>query len=592
MNDITSNILLPPGTVLGGNYQIIRLIGKGGMGAVYMAYDTSLDLKVAIKVISSVVGHILETSEYESALKRFQAEARIVAQIDHPNVIRIYGFKQDTIEYDGQPCTVDYLVMELMAERTLRDTMDESGFETEEEVKSWITKFIIPVLEGLEKVHKSGIVHRDIKPENIFMKENSAKLADFGLSMGSDFPSVTGSMIEVLGTLAYMAPEQYSNFSLARESADIFAVGRILFEAVEGKITEKITPFKQVQLTVTATSEYYKSLNTVIMAATAENPTERIGSVRELRERLRDIRECPYNVSPELKESIEPRRESIEPRWHAQALRVFLIIVVLGLGVLTYKLYVDSKSIVVPEPQQNLEIQRSTSNQPKYGVLPKGQQESIHGLDNSMLRLVPSVKLELNRQNPFGEKQISLNAFYLSESPVTNEQFVAFLNSNIDKLTYTDSDVLLDDHLVVKLSEKIRGYKPIIFDGNRFLVQQPMHTSCAVLMVTGYGAEAYAHYYGYRLIKAREWFALMTSNKVEAEKRLPLPTPVINYPQENFGIRGINQIAEWGKSKEGDFTILGQTVSSMVGNAIVATKEPNKYYTDTSFRVAKDAVPD
>lgn len=585
MNDITSNILLPPGTVLGGNYQIIRLIGKGGMGAVYMAYDTSLDLKVAIKVISSVVGHIMETSEYESALKRFQAEARIVAQIDHPNVIRIYGFKQDTIEYDGQPCTVDYLVMELMAERTLRDTMDESGFETEEEVKSWITKFIIPVLEGLEKVHKNGIVHRDIKPENIFMKENSAKLADFGLSMGSDFPSVTGSMIEVLGTLAYMAPEQYSNFSLARESADIFAVGRILFEAVEGKITEKITPFKQVQLTVTATSEYYKSLNAVIRAATAENPLERIGSVRELRERLRDIRECPYNVSPELK-------ESIEPRWHAQALRVFLIIVVLGLGVLTYKLYVDSKSIVVPEPQQNLEIQRSASSQLKYGVLPKGRQKSIHGVDNSMLRLVPSLKLELNRQNPFGEKQISLNAFYLSESPVTNEQFVDFLNSNIDKLTYTDSDVLLGDHLVVKLSEKIRGYKPIIFDGNRFLVQQPMHTSCAVLMVTGYGAEAYAHYFGYRLIKAREWFALMTSNKVEAENRLPLPTPVINYPQENFGIRGINQIAEWGKSKEGDFTILGQTVSSMVGNAIVATKEPNKYYTDTSFRVAKDAVPD
>jgi formylglycine-generating enzyme required for sulfatase activity len=202
------------------------------------------------------------------------------------------------------------------------------------------------------------------------------------------------------------------------------------------------------------------------------------------------------------------------------------------------------------------------------------------------------MKLELNRQNPFGEKQISLNAFYLSESPVTNEQFVDFLNSNVDKLTYIDSDVLLGDHLVVKLSEKIRGYKPIIFDGNRFLVQQPMHTSCAVLMVTGYGAEAYAHYFGYRLIKAREWFALMTSNKGEANKRLPLPTPVINYPQENFGIRGINQIALWGKSKEGDFTILGQTVSSMVGNAVVATKEPNKYYTDTSFRVAKDAVAD
>ncbi len=95
----TTNIPLSPGTFLDGGYQIIRLIGKGGMGAVYMAYDTRLDRKVAIKIISSEVVQTLETSEYQLALKRFQAEAKIVAQIDHPNVIRIFGFKQDTIEY-------------------------------------------------------------------------------------------------------------------------------------------------------------------------------------------------------------------------------------------------------------------------------------------------------------------------------------------------------------------------------------------------------------------------------------------------------------------------------------------------------------
>merc|ERR1711879_21500 len=141
--------------------------------------------------------------------------------------------------------------------------MDESGFEFEGEVKIWVSKYLIPILEGLEEVHKSGIVHRDIKPENIFMKENVAKLADFGLSMGIDFPSVTGSMVDVLGTLAYMAPEQYNHFSLARESSDIFAIGRILYEVVEGKITEKITPFTQVQLTNPST-EYYKALSDII----------------------------------------------------------------------------------------------------------------------------------------------------------------------------------------------------------------------------------------------------------------------------------------------------------------------------------------
>jgi serine/threonine-protein kinase len=444
---------------------------------------------------------------------------------------------------------------------------------------------MIPVLEGLEKVHKSGIVHRDIKPENIFMKENSAKLADFGLSMGFDFPSVTGSMIEIFGTLAYMAPEQYNNFSLARESADIFAIGRILYEAVEGKITEKVTPFKQVQLTNTASSEYYKSLNTVIMAATVENPMERIGSIRELKERLIDIGQCPHNIPPERKED----RGSL---WKAQGQKVLLITAVLVLGLLMYKLYIDSKPIVAPEPQGNIEIQQSVRNQPDYGELPQGLKQLIHSDGNSRLHLVPPMELELELENPFGEKKLSLGAFYLAESPVTNEQFIDFLNSIIDKLTIVESDVLLDDQIIIKLSEKIRGYKPIIFDENRFLIQQPMHSSCAVLMVTGYGAEAYASYFGFRLIKAREWFALMVLNNVEKRDRLPLPTPVINYPQEKFGIRGINQIAEWGTSEQGDFLILGQAVSSMVSNAVIEEKDPSKYYTDTGFRVAKDATPD
>ncbi|MGB3209964.1 MAG: protein kinase [Desulforhopalus sp.] len=583
MNEITTHIPLSPGTVLGGGYQIIRLIGKGGMGAVYMAYDVHLDLKVAIKVISPGVLETMEPSEYEVALKRFQAEAKIVAQVDHPNVIRVLGFKQDTIEYDGQSCKIDYLVMELMAERTLRDTMDESGFEFEEEVRAWITKFMVPVLEGLEEVHKRGIVHRDIKPENIFMKENTAKLADFGLSMGFDFPSVTGSVAEIFGTLAYMAPEQYSNFSLARESADIFAIGRILFEVVEGKITEKITPFKQVQLSDT-TSEYYKSLNHVIMAATAENPMERIGSVRDLRYRLIDIHTCPLNA-PSVPEG------SKEHKWKVQALMILLIAGVFGLGLFSIKLYVDSKSNILPETQNSIEVRPIAVNQPVYGLLPKDLKPSIQAAGHSILRLVPSMELELEPENPFGEKEISIDAFYLSESPVTNEQYVEFLNTNLDSIEYMDNDVLLDGRLVLKLSEKIRDYKPIVFDGDRFHVKHPMHSSCAVLMVTGDGAEAYARYFGFRLVKAKEWFALMMSNESSDTPRLPLPTPVINYPQEKFGIRGINQVAEWGKSKENDFLILGLSVSDMLGNTFILKKDQSKYYTDTSFRVAKDVAP-
>jgi len=582
MNKTTTHIVLEPGMVLSGGYQIIRLIGQGGMGAVYMAYDTRLDLKVAIKVISSGVVESIETSEYDLALKRFQAEARIVARIDHPNVIRIFGFMHDTVECDGHDRNIDYLVMELMAERTLRDTMDDSGFEFEEEVMAWITQYLIPILEGLEKVHNGGIIHRDIKPENIFMKENIAKLADFGLSMGSDFPSVTGSMVEIFGTLAYMAPEQYNNFSMARESADIFAIGRLLFEVVEGKITEKIMPFTQVQLTDSGT-EYNRALNSIVMDATAENPMDRIGSIRELKERLIDIHQCSLNVS-----SIQEGRRVW--KWKTQTVWFLLIAVVISLGVFAVKLLVSSNSNVL-EPQTQVETPKNTGNQVIYGVYPKGLKQTIHADDNSTLRLVPPAELELVQGNPLEKDQIISEAFYLSESPVTNEQYVDFLNSNLDRVEIVESDVRFEDQLVLKLSEKIRGYKPIMFDGGRFYVQHSMHSSCAVLMVTGYGAAAYASYFGFRLANAEEWFVLMMSSKDNKGPRLPLPTPVINYPQGKFGIRGINQIAEWGSSEAGDFMILGQSVSPMVGNAFIIKKDPTKYYTDTSFRVAKDAFP-
>jgi serine/threonine-protein kinase len=585
MKETTKLAGLDAGTILGGEYQIIRLIGEGGMGAVYMAYDSHLDLKVAIKVISSGNESSLGPSEYDLALKRFQAEARIVARIDHPNVIRMYGLKHDTIEYEGQSIGIDYLVMELMAERTLRDTMDESGFESEEEMMAWITRYMIPLLDGLEKVHEGGIIHRDIKPENIFMKEDVAKLADFGLSMGHDFPSVTESMADVLGTLAYMAPEQYNNFSMAREPADIFAIGRILFEIVEGKITEKVVPFTQVQLTTTDTT-YKTALNHIIMEATAKNPMERIKSVRELKERLIEIHQCPVNVLP-------GKTEGRKRKWKAQYVWLLLVVAVVGLSVFVARSFLNTNTTVaVTEPQGKREAPQPPGNIVVYGEYPRGLKQIVHADDDSILHLIPSMELERPAGNPFGESRVSSKSFYLSESPVTNQQYVEFLNINLDRVENNASDVLLDGRLILKLSEKIRGYKPILFKNGRFDVQHPMHSSCAVLMVTGYGAEAYAHYFGFRLVTTEEWFAVMASNENNNNPHLPLPTPVINYPQEKFGIRGINQIAEWGKSVEGDFMILGQSVSSMIGNRLMLKKDPTKYYTDTSFRVVKDTVPE
>ena len=163
-----------------------------------------------------------------------------------------------------------------------------------------------------------------------------------------------------------------------------------------------------------------------------------------------------------------------------------------------------------------------------------------------------------------------------------------FLNTILDRVENTASDVRLDGRLILKLSEKIRGYQPILFKNGRFRIQHPMHSSCAVLMVTGYGAEAYASSFGFRLVTNEEWYAVMASNENNNPPHLLLPTPVINYPKGKFGIRGIKQIAEWGKSVEDDFMVFGQSVSSMVENGLMLKKDPKNYYTDTSFRVVKD----
>ncbi|MEE4603828.1 MAG: serine/threonine-protein kinase [Desulfobacteraceae bacterium] len=582
MNEFSTQSFLTPGTVLSGTYQIIRLIGQGGMGAVYMAYDTRLDLKVAIKVISPELTETMDATQNNGLLNRFRSEARIAAKIDHPNVIRIFGFMQDNIDLEGRNIEIDYLVMELLAGRTLRDTMDVSGFEYESEIQDWITKFMIPILEGLEKVHGCGIIHRDIKPENFFMKENVVKLADFGLSMGFDLPSVTDSVADIFGTMTYMAPEQFYNFKLAREPADIFSIGRIIYEVVEGKLTDKIKPFKQVHLPNTET-DYLKALNEIIMSATAENLGERIKSARELKDRLLQLHSCRLDGSSEI-------QAGKRNKWKSRLLVSCLIIVALGIGALMMKYSSIPKFSISSTENQTPEVNSIPVKKISHGTVSKGLKSALRAKDHSILHLIPPVEVELADENPLGISHISLDSFYVSENPITNQQYVTFLNANLARIDIVDSDVQLEGQLVLKLSEKIRGYKPIVFDGERFGIQYPMHSSCAVLLVTGYGADAYARHYGLRLMEANEWYAVMLEGNEQPTPRMQLPSPVINYKQDTHGLRAINQIAEWGKTGQTDFIILGQSPSDMIESKIILQKDPSKYYTDTSFRVAKDVM--
>src|SRR5919204_2677746 len=174
-----------------GPYEIRDTVGRGGMAAVYKAYQASLDRVVAIKVISA---HLASEPEF---MERFRQEARAVARLSHPNIVIVHDFGED----GGVP----YLVMEHVDGVTLADMLDE-GIPQGQTVD-----LLAQVASGLDYAHSRGIVHRDIKPQNVLVtREGRAVLADFGLARIMESARRLTMSGGVVGTPEYMSPEQAS----------------------------------------------------------------------------------------------------------------------------------------------------------------------------------------------------------------------------------------------------------------------------------------------------------------------------------------------------------------------------------------------
>jgi hypothetical protein len=196
-----------------------ELIGPGGMGTVYKARQRQLGRPVAVKVLHS---HLAADPSFAD---RFNREARTLARLDHPNIVRVY----DCGHRDG----LYYLVMELVEGVTLRQTIEAGGIEPQEALA------LVPLICGaLQYAHDQGIVHRDIKPENILLDRNgSLKVADFGLAklVGTNEPRLTRTE-QVMGTPHYMAPEQIEKPDKVDHRADIFALGVVFYEMLTGEL--------------------------------------------------------------------------------------------------------------------------------------------------------------------------------------------------------------------------------------------------------------------------------------------------------------------------------------------------------------------
>ncbi len=203
-----------------GHYRIIDKIGAGGMGEVYLALDSKLNRKVALKFLPP---HLCQD---EDCRKRFTREAHAAAGLDHPNIAAIY----EVGEYQGQP----FFAMQVVEGQSLREVIAEKDLPIER-----ILEIAIQVCEGLQAAHDKGIIHRDIKPSNVLLDSHGrVRIVDFGLASvhGSEQLTKTGS---TLGTIGYMSPEQVRGQEVDHRS-DLFSLGVVLYE-----LLTRQNPFKR-----------------------------------------------------------------------------------------------------------------------------------------------------------------------------------------------------------------------------------------------------------------------------------------------------------------------------------------------------------
>lgn len=275
-----------------GRYEIRAELGRGGMATVYHGYDPRFEREVAVKVLPSELLH----SDPQFKL-RFEREAKIIAQLEHPSIVPVY----DVGDEGGQP----YFVMRYMNGGSLSERIKAKVMSIEESAR-----ILGQIAPGLDEAHSKGIVHRDLKPSNIlFDAKGTPYISDFGIAKLSQAQasSVTGSAI--IGTPAYMAPEQASGETVDGRS-DIYALGIILFEMLTGRQPyEADTPMavaikhitEPVPRILEANPTLPMDVENIIQVAMAKNKNDRFATAVELVDALRNIH------SPETKTQMRTR---------------------------------------------------------------------------------------------------------------------------------------------------------------------------------------------------------------------------------------------------------------------------------------------
>ncbi|MGD8330236.1 MAG: tetratricopeptide repeat protein [Acidobacteriota bacterium] len=263
---------LPAGFILQQRYQIVRLLGEGGMGSVYEADDLELERKVAIKLIRP------DLAANPEVLQRFKRELIMARKVTHENVVRIFDLGTDQ--------GLKFITMEFVEGRDLKSYIVDGPRLTAEES----AKVIVQVCRALNAAHNAGIVHRDLKPQNVMIdSEGLAQVMDFGVARSMDVTGMTRTG-EMLGTPAYMSPEQAKGEPSDARS-DIFSLGIIFYELLTGEVPfQADTPYgmivkrtlEKAPRPISLNPDIPEHMNRVVMRCLETEPELRYQNVREI----------------------------------------------------------------------------------------------------------------------------------------------------------------------------------------------------------------------------------------------------------------------------------------------------------------------
>lgn len=279
------------GQKINDRYEIVRTIGEGGMANVYLAIDSILDRKVAVKVLRG------DLANDEKFVRRFQREANAASRLSHPNIVEIYDVGEDNGKY--------FIVMEYVEGQTLKNLIKRRGGLTLPEVMD----IMLQLTSGMACAHESYIIHRDIKPQNIMILDDGRiKITDFGIAQTLNSSDLTQTN-SVMGSVHYLPPEQ-ANGGASTLKCDIYSLGILMYELITGRVPFKgenavEIAIKQMKEPIPSISDYRddvpQSVENIIIKACAKNPKNRYDNVLEMKN---DIEEC-LKAEHSLDEKIE-----------------------------------------------------------------------------------------------------------------------------------------------------------------------------------------------------------------------------------------------------------------------------------------------